>query len=323
MVNFGSNPAFILGIALALCGVALYAMRSVRPELSRDHDIFFAAIALISGLILMFQGWRLDPLLLLGQLSLAGSAIFFAVENIRLRKISTEQAKRNTPVVDDERDVSRNYDYDRDFDYDADSGELPYSKAARSTRRIRATRDERDYDDYATSRRRPSSRGRSLEPRDDYPPASPRRRPLPRARQRPDERVAARRSDWKNDQWGGDRPGVNDQWGDEQQWSDERTPTTREPRPSIKPQIVETDIDPIVTSSSDSKVVPPSSSGSAYRAGGREPKSLSRYRSRRQSSGGYSSHSVAASGGGDYTDYQPVDYGDNSSGGDDYSDRYR
>lgn len=311
MINFGGNPAFILGIALILCGVALYAMRSVRPELSRDHDIFFAAIALISGLILMFQGWRLDPLLLLGQLSLAGSAIFFAVENIRLRKISTEQAKRSAPVVDDERPVSRNYDYDDRSDFE----ELPYAEA-RPARRIRATRDDRDYDDYGTSRRRrPStSRRRSLEPTDDYPPRAASRKPLPRARQRSDEPVTPRRSDWEDDQWSNERPSPMNQWGEE------RVPDRRTPRPSIEPQIVEPPIEPVVAS--DDVMATPSS-GSTYRSGGREPKSLSRYRSRRRSADAYSSGGVAASGGGDYADYQPVDYGDDASSGDDYGDRYR
>ncbi|MGB3494306.1 MAG: Ycf66 family protein [Elainellaceae cyanobacterium] len=312
MVNFGGNPAFILGIAMILCGVALYAMRSVRPELSRDHDIFFAAIALISGLILMFQGWRLDPLLFMGQFALAGSAVFFGVENIRLRKISTEQAKRNTSVVDEERPVSRNYDYDDSSDFE----ELPYSQA-RPARRIRATRDDRDYDDYETGRRRrpATSRRRSLEPRDDYAPSASSRKPLPRARQRPDgQQVSARRSDWEEDQWSNNRPSRSDQWGED------ATPTSRAPRPSIQPQIVEPAIEPVVASD-DAMSAP---AGSTYRSGGREPKSLSRYRSRRRSADMYAGGGAAASGGGDYADYQPVDYGDDaSSGGDDYGDRYR
>jgi hypothetical protein len=121
MVNFGLNSASILGIFLAVAGAALYFMRSVRPELSRDHDIFFAAVGLLCGFILLFQGWRLDPILQFGQLLLTGSAIFFAVESIRLRSVATEQARRNTPIVDRDRPVSktrvyREADYDRDYD---------------------------------------------------------------------------------------------------------------------------------------------------------------------------------------------------------------
>ena len=107
MVNFGLNAASLLGIFLAVAGASLYFMRSVRPELSRDHDIFFAAVGLLCGFILLFQGWRLDPILQFSQLLLSGSAVFFAVESIRLRKVATEQARRNTPTVDRERPVSR------------------------------------------------------------------------------------------------------------------------------------------------------------------------------------------------------------------------
>jgi len=112
MVNFGLNSASILGIVLAVAGAALYFLRSVRPELARDHDIFFAAVGLLCGFILLFQGWRLDPILQFGQLLLTGTTVFFAVESIRLRSVATEQARRNTRVVDDERPVSSVYRYD-------------------------------------------------------------------------------------------------------------------------------------------------------------------------------------------------------------------
>lgn len=109
MVNVGLNPGAMLGIVLFVAGAGLYFLRSVRPELARDHDIFFMAVAVLSGGILFFQGWRLDPILTFGQFLLTGSAIFFAVESIRLRGLATAQAKRNTPIVDDERPVSRVY----------------------------------------------------------------------------------------------------------------------------------------------------------------------------------------------------------------------
>ncbi|BFM39210.1 Ycf66 family protein [Synechocystis sp. LKSZ1] len=86
-----------------MAGAGLYFLRSVRPEVSRDYDIFFSAVGLLCGLILLFQGWRLDPILQFGQLLLAGSTVFFAVETIRLRGITTEQARRSTPYADDRR----------------------------------------------------------------------------------------------------------------------------------------------------------------------------------------------------------------------------
>ncbi|MEA5580079.1 Ycf66 family protein [Nodularia harveyana UHCC-0300] len=152
-VNFGTNSASILGIFLAVSGAALYFLRTVRPELSRDQDIFFAAVGLVCGFILIFQGWRLDPILQFGQLLLVGSTVFFAVESIRLRGIATQQAKRNTPIVDDEREVSRNYSYNRrgyDAEVEDEFEPLPYEEEEPPVRpRIRGSRDTRSpRDDY-------------------------------------------------------------------------------------------------------------------------------------------------------------------------------
>jgi hypothetical protein len=201
MINFGGGAAPILGIALIVGAAALYFVRTVRPELSRDYDIFFSAVALICGGILLFQGWRLDPLLFLGQFALAGSAAFFAFDNIRMRKITTEQAKRSAPPVrDEERPVSRVYRAELD--------ELPYNDygdESPASRRIRGTEDprvNRPYDDYDSPRRRPASSRPSPERRlrgsEDYPSAGapPRRsasrppRPSSRYGDRPPEPVA-------------------------------------------------------------------------------------------------------------------------------------
>ena len=154
MVNASLNWASFVGIALAASGAGLYALRSLRPRLARDHDIFFAAIALLCGGILFFQGWRLDPILQFNQFLLAGSAIFFAYESIRLRGAATEQAKRNTPIVDDERPVSRVYR--------ADLEELnPYEErpAARRIRGSRDVRSERDEYEEEPGRRSTSRTG--------------------------------------------------------------------------------------------------------------------------------------------------------------------
>lgn len=152
-VNVGATPATFLGIFLAVAGAALYFLRSVRPELSRDQDIFFAAVGLLCGFILIFQGWRLDPILQFGQLLLVGTTVFFAVESIRLRGIATEQAKRNTKIVDDGRDVSENYSYNRRYkaEVDAELEPLPYDdyESERPRARIRGSRDDRSKsDDY-------------------------------------------------------------------------------------------------------------------------------------------------------------------------------
>jgi hypothetical protein len=190
MVNFGLNSASILGIFLAVAGAGLYFLRSVRPELARDHDIFFAAVGLLCGFILLFQGWRLDPILQFGQLLLTGSAIFFAVESIRLRGVATEQARRNTPIVDRDRPVSKTRVYteaelDKIDPYDRYEGTPNYDNPRlrgyedpqpRSSRR----NSEIDEPPRTRSPRTRSERSeRPISSPNRETPARPRRRPNP------------------------------------------------------------------------------------------------------------------------------------------------
>ena len=145
MLNWSLGLGGILGIVLALAGVGLYFLRTIRPNLARDHDIVFAAVALLCGGILLFQSWRLDPILQFAQFLSIGSAVWFAYETIRLRGITTEQAKRSTPLVDDDRPVSRVYRAELD--------ELtPLDEQRNVTRRIRGSREGRP-DDYEDERR--------------------------------------------------------------------------------------------------------------------------------------------------------------------------
>ncbi|MGF1499589.1 MAG: Ycf66 family protein [Elainellaceae cyanobacterium] len=294
MINFGSNPAFILGIALALCGVALYAMRSYRPELSRDHDIFFAAIALITGLILMFQGWRLDPLLLLGQLSLAGSAVFFAVENIRLRGVTTQQAKRNTPIVDDERPVSRNYRYDN-YEYRAEFEELPSVEDRAESRRIRASRDPRSVrrDDSTGSRRSAygSRRDEDSYGPDDRPPS---KRRLPRPQRRYSERDEATEPTW--DDVGRRSPDAD--WGDRPSRPRNRDGYREEYRDDYRDSYRD-----------DYASAPPV----------REPLDEPSY-ARRPAADQYPPQTAPTAG--EYTDYRPVDYANGEADNSSYQDEY-
>lgn len=177
MVNIGFGWPSILGIALALAGAGLYALRTMRPGLARDQDIFFAAIALLCGGILFFQGWRLDPILQFAQTLSVGAAIWFAYEAVRLRSIATEQAKRTTPVVDDERPVSRVYRAELD-DYPPldERDRFPVNRRIRGTREEVRSRTEESGDDRRTSRRteRPSLSDRPRKPRSSRPSASDR-----------------------------------------------------------------------------------------------------------------------------------------------------
>ena len=170
MVNFGLNSASILGLFLAVAGASLYFLRSVRPELSRDHDIFFAAVGLLCGFILLFQGWRLDPILQFGQFLLSGSAIFFAVENIKLRGVATEQARRNTPTVDRERPVSRTRVY---REPESDRDRIPDAYGYEGAKPNYDSPRLRGYDD-PEPRRSPRRRTSKYGELDNYPT---RRRP--------------------------------------------------------------------------------------------------------------------------------------------------
>ncbi len=90
-----------MGIVLAVGGAGLYFLRSFKPALARDYDVFFAAIGLLCGGILFFQGWRLDPILQFGQFLLAGTTVFFAYESVRLRGVATDQARRSSYFEED------------------------------------------------------------------------------------------------------------------------------------------------------------------------------------------------------------------------------
>ncbi|MDC3034659.1 Ycf66 family protein [Prochlorococcus sp. AH-716-P05] len=170
MVNASLNWASIVGIVLAVCGGGLYFLRSFKPALARDYDVFFAAIGLLCGGILFFQGWRLDPILQFGQFLLAGTTVFFAYESVRLRGVATDQARRSSYFDDDPiSDVPRNSRGRFNDDYDR------FEESERPSRRFKPQEDEfeEDYTEgrsrrrnvsraipsAAASRSRPSTRG--------------------------------------------------------------------------------------------------------------------------------------------------------------------
>ncbi len=170
MVNASLNWASIVGIVLAVCGGGLYFLRSFKPALARDYDVFFAAIGLLCGGILFFQGWRLDPILQFGQFLLAGTTVFFAYESVRLRGVATDQARRSSYFEDEQiPDMPRNSSRNR-FNDDYDQ----FEDSDRPSRRFKPQDDELENDymegrsqrrnisraipESAVSRRRPSSR---------------------------------------------------------------------------------------------------------------------------------------------------------------------
>lgn len=94
LINVDLNASTLLGVALVVSGVTLYQVRSFRPESARDTDIFFGSVSILVGGILVFQGWRLDPILLFGQLCTAASALYFGYEAVRLRGLEVRALGR-------------------------------------------------------------------------------------------------------------------------------------------------------------------------------------------------------------------------------------
>jgi len=250
VVNASLNWASIVGIVLAVCGGGLYFLRSFKPALARDYDVFFAAIGLLCGGILFFQGWRLDPILQFGQFLLAGTTVFFAYESVRLRGVATDQARRSSYFDDDPiSDAPRNSRGRFNEDYDR------FEDAQRSSRRFKPQEDEfeEEYDEGRSLRRNVSraipsaaaSRSRqSIREADQFE----NKQPIRRRRQTPDDRntnqsarnnFGERRNLSRNEVKTGSRPRMNRAVSrqDNISTSDDSSPLRKKPtRSSIRQQ---------------------------------------------------------------------------------------
>ena len=225
MVNASLNWASIVGIVLAVGGALLFFLRNFKPALARDTDVFFAAVGLLCGGILFFQGWRLDPILQFGQFLLAGTTVFFAYESVRLRGITTEQARRSTYFEDEEPAPFRPRGGLGGGGYDADYDR--FDEPERVSRRIRP-RDEADDDFYRprrTSRAAIPERAASRRPSDDWD--SP-RRPSRSEEEIPESSPAAARSRYSA---GGSRPGATPDFGARRRERDAAGDSRRGSRP--------------------------------------------------------------------------------------------
>ena len=154
MVNASLNWASIVGIALILAGFVPFFKKSI----STKYDPFLVPIFWLCGLILFFQGWRLDPILQFGQFLLAGVIFFVGYENIKLResikklKITIQEnyvvdeskfKKKEVKEKKDEQDKIRNrpqksledLDYISFFDLSEDFDESELKKAYRKEAR--------------------------------------------------------------------------------------------------------------------------------------------------------------------------------------------
>ena len=154
MVNASLNWASIVGIALILAGFVPFFKQSI----STKYDPFLVPIIWVCGLILFFQGWRLDPILQFGQFLLVGVIFFVGYENIKLResikklKITIQEnyvvdeskfKKKEVKEKKDEQDKIRNrpqrsledLDYISFFDLSQDFDESELKKAYRKEAR--------------------------------------------------------------------------------------------------------------------------------------------------------------------------------------------
>jgi hypothetical protein len=229
MINIGGNPLMIvLAIVAALGGVGLYFVRSFRPELARDHDIFFSAIALVYGIILLAFNFRMDITTQLAHVLVVGFGGWFAIETLVLRQALSTQARRTNqsmgPIMDDE-PIGRDYRVELD-----PTREIP-SRRQRDTRQMRGTgaNPERptelrgDIGQERSSRRsrRDSDSVIDIDD-DDIRPVTPRRQRRPKPSNNPNNTTSRNSYDSSNG------------WDDRSPDVSERSPSKR-PRPSSRP----------------------------------------------------------------------------------------
>lgn len=103
MVNYGINLAGLLGIIYVLLSVAYFILMVVwLAQRSRRLNglalvfyilqaIFAPILMFLCGLILFFQGWRLDPLLQLMQLLLSILIIYLSIKDIVINAVYRER----------------------------------------------------------------------------------------------------------------------------------------------------------------------------------------------------------------------------------------
>ena len=149
MVNASLNWASIVGIALFIAGFIPFFKKSI----STQYDALLVPVFWLSGSILFFQGWRLDPILQFGQFLLAGVVFFVGYENIKLRELikklknqGSEESKFKKEDVKEQKDEShrvknrpkrriKDFDYISFLDLSEDFDESELKKAYRKEAR--------------------------------------------------------------------------------------------------------------------------------------------------------------------------------------------
>lgn len=72
-----------------------YSLKIIRPEVSKEEDIFLTSLGLLYSCILIIHGWRLDPILFFSQVLLVVFVLAVGWENIRLRGLLVKRLSRD------------------------------------------------------------------------------------------------------------------------------------------------------------------------------------------------------------------------------------
>lgn len=67
MINIILEPSLFLGGTLSLFMIFFYFLRFIGNQYITDWDIFLITLGIVSSIIIIIHGWRLDPILLFGQ----------------------------------------------------------------------------------------------------------------------------------------------------------------------------------------------------------------------------------------------------------------
>lgn len=95
MILFDLDFTSLLALTLLIFSVFYYLSCQTKLVI-KDSDVLFSSLILLNGGILLFQGWRLDPLLLFTEIVSTLLIIWFAIENINLRdRLSSFQVQIN------------------------------------------------------------------------------------------------------------------------------------------------------------------------------------------------------------------------------------
>lgn len=80
------SPSLWLGIVLAVTGMVLYSLKIRNARGTQEVDIVAASLFVTCGGVLILQGWRLDPTLMLSEGVLAAVSIYYMIQTVTLRK---------------------------------------------------------------------------------------------------------------------------------------------------------------------------------------------------------------------------------------------